>query len=110
MALTDAERLRQMLGESIPSGGSDEETLFSEREIDDFLLRGEGDLNKAAYHGWVAKSGIYANMADVQEGVSREALGRLFEMAQTKVDEFGGLSGLLPGRSRHARIGRVVRR
>lgn len=110
MALTDAERLRQMLGESIPPNNSDTDTLFSEREIDDFLERVGGDLNAAAYHGWVAKAAIYANMADIQEGTSREALSDLHEAAMRQVDRWGKITGLVPGLSRHIRIGKVVRK
>lgn len=110
MALTDQQRLRQALGESIPSGGTEADTLFTDVEIQDFLDRGEGDVDKGTYYGWVAKAAAYANMADVQEGTSREMLSDLHKAALEQLKHWGKHTGLIPGLSRNVRIGRVVRR
>lgn len=87
MALTDAERLRQMLGESIPEGGTDEDTLFTNEQIADFLVRGT-TLEHAAYHGWVAKVADLANLANTTEGQSRLDMGKLSENAEERLKFF----------------------
>lgn len=48
-------QLRALLNESIPSGGADSDTRFSDDEIDAFL-EVSSSINEAAWHGWVAKA------------------------------------------------------
>lgn len=93
MALTDAERLRQMLGESVPDGATDKDTLFSDEEIDDFLERGTS-LDHSAYLGWVAKAADFANMANTQEGQTRLDLGGLSAHANERIKHFEAAAGL----------------
>jgi hypothetical protein len=112
VALTAAEELRQMLGEVIPEGGSDQDTLFTDPQIENFLTHGGNNLDLAAYHGWVAKSAALANLVDTQEGSSRRAMSKLHDNAQKQVTFFATLSGVLltnPTRGR-TRIGNITRR
>lgn len=92
--LTDVDRLRRLLGEAIPVGGSDADTLFSNAEVDDLLARGGGDLNLAAALGWEAKAAEFANLVSVAEGSARKELSDLRGNALAMVKHFrGGSSG-----------------
>lgn len=95
MALTDAEQLRQLLGETVPAGGSDVDTMFTDEQISDFLTLAEDDVTLAAYHGWLAKAGEYANLVDTQEGSSRRSMSDLHKNAEARVKQFAGLAGVV---------------
>ena|SRR5687767_14243107 len=107
MAVTAAEHLRMLLGERIPADGVDTDTMFSEEEIQLFLLEGHGSVKAAAYHGWVAKAAELANLANVIEGNSSREMSELHRQALRMVDRFSGHAST-PSRGR-ARIGRIVR-
>lgn len=79
---TDADRLRARLGEDIPSGGADEDTLFSDEEIDD-LLNTTSSLDAAISEGWEVKAARLASLSDVAEGNSRRNLSALHRQALT---------------------------
>lgn len=48
-------RLRALIDEKIPAGGTDEATRFENWEIDD-LLTAAGSLDESAWHGWEQKA------------------------------------------------------
>jgi len=107
MNRTNGERLRAKLGESIPVGGTEADTMFTNDEIDDLLEEGFGNINAATYHGWVEKAGNYANLVTVSEGNASRELTELHRHALRMMDRFIGYV-TTPGRGR-ARIGRLVR-
>lgn len=75
MALTDAERLRNLLGEEIPEQGTANDTLFSEAEITDLLARHiTPDL--AAPEAWDIKAARLSNLVDVKEGDSQRMMSQ----------------------------------
>lgn len=106
MNQTPAELLRLLLGESIPAGKTDADTMFSNEEIDDFLEVGV-DVRAAAYYGWVAKMGNYANLVTVNEGNAVRELTELHKAAQRMVERYAGYA-ITPGRGR-AHIGNIRR-
>lgn len=106
MALTNATRLRQMLGEAIPANGSELDTAFTEDTIEDLLERAGDDLNQAAFLGWEAKASALSNLVDTSEGSSRRAMGALFKAAERQRDHYGRLCGA----GRNVRIGNIIRR
>jgi len=69
MAVTDSERLRSLLGEDIPEGGSASDTLFTEDMITDLLAR-HGSPDQAVTDGWLIKSAKLATLVDTVEGSS----------------------------------------
>lgn len=87
---TDAERLRRNLGESIPSAGTDEDTLFSDQTILDLLSEAEDDLNLASYNGWIEKMGIYVNLVNTAEGNATKEMSDLFKHAKDMVSLWKG--------------------
>lgn len=106
MALTDSQKLRQLLGESIPLDGSASDTLFSNEEIDQ-LLDGVGNVERAAYEGWRAKAAKLSNLVDTTEGNSAKKFSQLLDNALDMVKIFLRSSeGATEGR---ARVGRIKR-
>ncbi|MGE7672975.1 hypothetical protein ACQKMV_05225 [Lysinibacillus sp. NPDC094403] len=51
------ERLRKMINDRIPKGGTDKETTFSNAELDDMLRESES-IYYAASEGWTIKAGL----------------------------------------------------
>ena len=108
MALTDADRLRNMLGEPVPEGGSATDTLFSEDQIKDLLEQAGDNLERAAFEGWRIKAAHFANLVDVTDGNASRAMSDLLGHANDMVKVYMRASGG-PTEGR-ARIGRIVRR
>jgi hypothetical protein len=107
--LTDLDRLRGMLSERIPEGGDETDTLFTSEQIQDYLDRAGGGLEKAAYFGWRDKAAEYTNLANVSEGNSARNFSDLADNAQAMVDVYAKASGILstPGRVRSRKIVRT---
>lgn len=104
MAITDAERLRTLLGESIPTGGSDADTLFTDEQIDDLLTR-YGTPNDSLGEGWAIKAAALADLVDTTEGSSVRKMSQAHEAALKQAasyTEAGGVGG-------RTKIGRIVR-
>jgi len=71
MSLTDGERLRELLGESIPVGGDEDDTNFTDEQIDDILERFP-DLYEGVAEGWRILAGQFAKLVNTNEsGTSR---------------------------------------
>lgn len=112
MNRTNAQWLRGLLGESIPPGGDDTNTMFTDEEIDDFLEQG-GAVNSAntvfaaAWYGWYEKMANYANLVTVNEGNALRELTELHKNAQRMITRF---EPFVPAPGKGAvRIGRIVR-
>lgn len=111
MPLTNAEKVRQLLGEQIPTSGTEADTLFTEEEIND-LLHGvaEGDRNgveRAVYEGWRAKAAKLSNLVDTTEGNVQRKFSQLLDNALDMVKSYSRSSGgATEGR---ARVGRARR-
>lgn len=106
MSLTRADELRQLLGEDIPEGGADTETLFSDVEIDDLLSKAP-DVERAAYHGWRVKSARLSSLVDNTEGNVQRKFSQLLDNANTMVKMYQRSStGATEGRTRVGRIRR----
>ncbi|PYS90481.1 MAG: hypothetical protein DMF62_04780 [Acidobacteria bacterium] len=91
MNQTPHERLRLLLGESIPAGKTDADTMFSNEEVDDFLETGS-TVEAAAWHGWMAKMANYANLVTVNEGNAMRELTELHKAAKRMVDLYAGFA------------------
>jgi hypothetical protein len=106
MPLTPDEQLRQMLGESIPDGGTDADTLFTNIEIEQFLENGP-NLEYAALSGWRIKAARLASLVDTTEGNAARKLSQAFTQAQDMVKLYTrSASGPTEGRTRVGRIRR----
>lgn len=106
MAQTDADRLRAMLGEDIPDGGSQADTLFTTDEIVE-LLAANPNLEIAAYEGWRVKAARLSSLVDTTEGNSQKKFSQLRANAEEMIKLYLRSSqGPTEGRSR---VGRIVR-
>jgi len=104
---TTGQRTRALIGESIPTGGTDADTMFTDDEVEDFLELGNDDPNAAAYYGWIEKAANLANMVDVNEGNAARTLSDLHRQALRMIDRFVAYVPT-PGRGR-ARMGHIIR-
>jgi len=112
MNRTPEQQLRGLLGEAIPAGGSDSDTMFTDSEIADLYEKGQGanfdyPVEAGAYYGWLEKMANYANLVTVNEGNAMRELTELHKGAQRMVDRYVGYVPT-PGRGR-ARVGRISR-
>jgi hypothetical protein len=103
-----ADQLRLMLAEVIQEGETDEDTLFTDVQIDIFLSDAGGSLERAAYEGWRIKAAHYAGLVDVSEGNASRAMSDLHEHALKMVRLYErSTAGPTEGR---ARVGSIRRR
>lgn len=84
MAVTEAERLRALLGELIPAGGTASDTLFSEDQIADLLDR-HGSPEAALQEGMSIKSAILLTLVDTTEGSSIRKHSAAAKAAQSQL-------------------------
>lgn len=112
MAITDNDRLRSMLGEEIPAGGVEGDTLFTNEKVTDLLSSAGGDLDAAAVTGWQIKAAHYADLVDVAEGNSSRKMSDLHKNALAMVKYYRGddLIAAGVGTGRNVVIGTIQRR
>lgn len=107
MALDEREQVRLLLGEMIPAGGSDTDTLLTDEELDHFLVQGAGNLERAAYEGWRAKAAKLSNLVDTTEGNEQRKYSQLHTQAMAMIGHYAKASGgETEGRTRVGRIRR----
>jgi hypothetical protein len=107
MPLTDLDRLRALLGEDIPTGGTVADTLFSNEEIQGYLDANPDNLERAAYDGWRVKAARLSNLVDTTEGNVQRKFSQLTSNAEAMVKTYQhAQAGPTEGRTR---IGRAVR-
>jgi hypothetical protein len=106
-AITDEERLRKLLGESIPDGGAASDTLFSDDEITDLLGR-HSTVEASLGEAWEMKAAALADLVTTVEGSSQRKLSDLHDHALAQAKYYrGDLGGL--GRTRIGTITRTRR-
>jgi hypothetical protein len=109
MAATDEQitTIRSLLGERIPSGGAQSDTLFTDEEIEQFFQLGDENVNKAVYQGWLAKAAELSNLVDTAEGNYSRKFGQLLEHANSMIKYYGRISGGDP--TARTRVGTIHR-
>lgn len=106
MALAaDITTLRLKIGESIPAGGTESDTLFTDGQIN-VWLDGNDTMDGAALEGWEAKLAALANLVSVTDGAASRELSDAFDHAAEMVSYY---SKKLNGRSGRARVGKIIR-
>lgn len=106
-----ATSVRQKIGETIPSGGSASDTLFTDAEVQ-LWIEGASTLNHAVVEGWEAKLAHFSNLVDVTDGAASRKMGDLAKQAEARLKYYRGRIAAGPddGLSRsRTRIGRIVR-
>lgn len=104
--LEETEKLRRLLGETIPEDGDESSTLFTDDEVQQ-LLQETPNLEVAALEGWRRKAAHFANLVDTTEGNAQRKFGQLFQNAQAMIKLYTrSSSGPTEGRTRVGKIHR----
>ena len=100
--------LRLLIGESIPVGGSDVDSLLTNVQLTKMIEDSTGNLERAAYEGWRVKAAQFANLVDVTDGAASRSMSDLLKNATDMVKLYAKSStGPTEGRTR---VGRIVRK
>lgn len=81
MATAAEEYLRQLIGETIPPAGSEDDTFFTDEEITALLERNFDVVQAAAAEGWAIKAADYVQFVDVEESGSVRRMSQLYRQA-----------------------------
>lgn len=103
---TNAEIVRERLGEVIPADGNESDTAFTEAQILDLLARNGNIINRAVAEGWTIKAANYADLVDTAEGTSKRSMSDLHAHALRMADEYGGGTEETRKRTRIHRLAR----
>lgn len=75
--MTNAERVRHLLGES----GEDADSIFTDDLILELLEQAEDVVESAVAEGWRLKAAQYAELVDTAEGTSKRSMSDLHKNA-----------------------------
>lgn len=89
--LTPEQQLRLLVGERIPPGGSETDTLFSNEELSIILNRHNDEFNSAAAEAWAIKAAEFAVLIDVSEEGSERRLSQRYRHAMLQLDYYSNL-------------------
>lgn len=105
MPFTDVDRVRRLIGESIPADGSEADTMFTNDQIQDMLDSVvDGNLTRAALEGWKAKAAEYANLVTVSEGNSMRQMSDLHKNALAMIKKFEGDVAVIDNEGKRGRV------
>ena len=98
--------VRENIGEVIPEGGTESDTLFTDEQIIKWI-NDTSSLDAASLKGWKKKMADFANLVNVTDGAAARTFSDLFEHARQMVALYTDLAvGPTAGR---ARVGKIVR-
>src|SRR6186713_1260100 len=80
-------KLRSLLGEDVPEGGTEDDTLFADEELASYV-DDTPSMERAAYEGWRVKAARLANLVDYTEGNSARKLSQALSNAEKMVKIF----------------------
>lgn len=87
--MSDAtDRLRLLLGESIPEGGTEQDTFFTDAQVQALLTDNGDDMNSAAAEGWTMKMARYARLIDMDEAGAARKLSQKYRQAREMTNFF----------------------
>lgn len=99
------ENLRLKIGESIPAGGTEADTLFTDAQLENWLDT-NSTIESAALEAWQAKQAALANLVNVTDGAAARQLSDAFDHAARMVAYY---DKLVNGRGGRTRVGKIVR-
>lgn len=90
MAVTpeDITRLRLLLDEKIPEGGTETDTKFLDSDIVALLENNGENWNLASAEGWTMKMAMFARLVDMDESGATRKLSQKFRQARDMVRFF----------------------
>lgn len=98
--------LRSKIGEPIPAGGSETDTLFTDDQVGQWV---DSTLSMAyaAIQGWEAKLAYWANLVNVVDGAAARNMSDLMDHAEYMISYFTKQTIL--GTRGRPRIGSIIR-
>ena len=99
--------VRENLGEVVPAGGTEADTLFTDVQISSWIDQGKGQAY-ATLTGWRKKMAHYANLVNVTDGAASRTFSDLFDHAVTMVRQWEGII-VSPATKGRTRVGKIVR-
>lgn len=100
---TAVEQVRELVGEVIPAGGTEADTLFTNVRLAE-LIAEMGTVTDAAGRAWQIKAAALADLVDTAEGTSKRAMSDLHKHAVAMVEVYDGSSGSVTRKSISHRI------
>lgn len=88
----ETDRLRLLLGEQIPEGGNEQDTFFTELQVQSLLDNNGNSMNLAAVEGWTMKMARYARLIDMDEAGAARKLSQKYRQAREMSNFFIKLS------------------
>jgi hypothetical protein len=109
VAFTEDQLLRALLGEDIPAGGSETDTLFADAEISE-LVSVWGSAESAKARGWEIKAARLSHLVDITEGSTNRSMSKAFDHALKMAQSLskGEIGGAGSGMG-NVRVHRIVR-
>lgn len=101
----EATEVREMIGEVIPEGGTEDDTLFTTERIEAWI-DASATLEGAALTGWRRKAAHWAGLVSVTDGAASREFSDLFDHAQEMIKTYSKLATPSTGRTR---VGKIVR-
>jgi hypothetical protein len=86
--------LRLHLGERIPNDGEEEDTNFTDEEIELIIMRAGDSFYLALAIGWAAKAGIYTDLIDTNENGSDRKLDQMWKHCDKQATRFEKLADM----------------
>lgn len=104
--MTTIAEVRELIGETIPSGGVEADTLFTDLQVQAWI-DATTTTDSAVVLGWRAKAAKFADLVDTSEGTSKRAMSDLLDHALKMVALYDGTTGGTPaGRTRFRKLTR----
>lgn len=105
--MTTIAEVRELIGESIPQGGGEADTLFTDLQVQAWI-DSTSSTDSAVVLGWKAKAARYADLVDTSEGTSKRAMSDLHEHALKMIQYYDGTAGgTTSGRTRVHKLTRT---
>jgi hypothetical protein len=103
----DITAVRETLGESIPVGGTEVDTMFTDNQVTAWV-NGSSSLDAASLRGWKAKAANLSNLVNVTDGAASRELSDAFDHALEMIKLYTktATGGATVGRTR---VGKIVR-
>lgn len=85
--MTTIADVRELIGETIPAGGTEADTLFTDVQVQAWI-DATTTTDAAVVVGWKAKAGKYADLVDTAEGTSKRAMSDLHKNALAMAEAY----------------------
>lgn len=105
-----ADLVRQNTGETIPAGGTDADTMFTDDEVLGFLTQCNQLINLSSAAAWRVKAARLSTLVDVQEGNSSRKMSQAYTTAISQAKYYSSLpeNPLVMGQTRLGTNRRVM--